>query len=108
MEQVLLCSKKMYEQDVQEGEKRIEELKKKLKKKSYTNPVNFHCTDKFQQMRDYQNHAEISIIIGELYALIHEFEGFNGMIRFTTEFSIEHSEWLTERYQEYYNNYLKK
>lgn len=98
---VLLSSKVIIKLNQKESEERIKELVEEIKEKQHTNPAFFKVSEDFQEYLDYKNHAEISVLFGELMCLVHEFRGVLGMQEILIDIVRYHDEKLVESYKEF-------
>ena len=98
---VTLDSKIVANMEQETGEARIKELVEEIKIKQHTNPAFFPVSEDFQEYLDLNNHAEISVLFGELMCLVNEFEGVQGMQKVLLEIRNYHNDKMTEAYQEF-------
>lgn len=96
-----LSAKEIYKMEKKEGIEKIENLINDIIKRQITNPVPWECSEQFQEIADYQNHADLSVLFGELMYLSHEFEGLNGMFERLHEIRVKHGEFMQKEYQNF-------
>lgn len=81
---------------------KIENLTRRIIELQHTNPVGWKCSEKFQEMADYQNHSDIAVLLGELTAYVYELEGLDGILNKMNEIRMAHQDYMRVEYEKFY------
>lgn len=89
-------SKKINVLEKEEGIKERDEILEAYLKKGTTNSCMFPglVSEGYQEMCDYRNHSEMSVLLGEIVKLTHEFEGIEGVVDITEKIRRTYTEML--------------